>query len=509
MLSLSSKTSCGIDISENRIRIAILKQRNGTTKLVKAFDGPVPEGAIVDGNIAEPVILGQAIRKLIRKNKARVNKATISLVAKPFLAQIVSIPEEMPGNLGKFIQSEIRHSAFLAGKECNYDYCSLGEKSLQAMDRVLVGATDNDKAMALLKTFNVADIEVQTIEPGIISVARALYNKKIAGDYENNILLAFMHDSILSICIFRDTNFDFIRCIDLGETIDASDENIARCSEEINAVIQYYDIEVDEAHDGSWNILVVFENPGAEASDVEFYLQKKLGRAVTACSEPSIYEDTILEGNEGDITAPISTVGLALRQVDGDGLSIDLDMTPQVAEEFKANKRLVLLTANSVAVVILFMMLLAGFVNYRMGSTQTALAEKKSSGESIEELLGHQRQVNEKIADLDSQKSGMRVINGADNAGLWCQVLQEISRKIPKTLDIKTLNSYDGTNLEIQGNALAFKSIHLFVELLAESELIETASVSETKKNDYGHGIVSYVIRCKLYEEGVTSDVDG
>jgi Tfp pilus assembly protein PilN len=509
MLSLSSKISCGIDISESRISVVILKQRNGTTKIVKAFDGPVPDGAVVDGNIAEPVILGQAIRKLIRKNKARVNKATVSLVAKPFLAQIVNIPEEMPGNLGKFIQSEIRHSAFLAGKECNYDYCSLGEKSLQAMDRVLVGATDNEKTMALVKTFNVADIEIQAVEPGIISAARAIYSKKIASDYENNTLLAFMHGCILSICVFRDTNFDFIRCVDLGGIVDASDEDIARCTEEINAVIQYYDIEVDDTHNGNWNILVVFENHEAESSDVEFYLQKKLGRAVSACSESSIYEDTVIEGNEGDATAPISTVGLALRQFEGNGLSIDIDMTPQVAEEFKANKRLVLLTANTAAMVILLMLLFAGFVNHRLGLVKTAMGEKNSAEESIEELLNRQREINEQITSLSSQRSGIQVVNGTDNAGLWCEALREISRKIPKTLDIKTLNSYDGMNLEIQGNALAFKSIHLFVELLAESKLIESASVAETNKRDSGQGMVSYVIRCKLYEKGATSDVDG
>ena len=59
----SAKTALGIDISEHRISIALLKKTKKDTRLLKADDIEMPKEAIIDGNIANPALVAGAIKK--------------------------------------------------------------------------------------------------------------------------------------------------------------------------------------------------------------------------------------------------------------------------------------------------------------------------------------------------------------------------------------------------------------------------------------------------------------
>ncbi len=512
MLNFIGKTSCGIDISGERISVAILKQINDEMKLHKAFDGPVPKGAVIDGNITDPVMLGQAIRRLLKKNKARVSKATFSLIARPVLTQIIDLPAEMPANIGQFIQSEIRHSAFLAGKDSHYDYCGLGDGGPESIERVFVSATETEKIMAIVKSASAADIEVEAIEPSVISAARALYSKKVAGTYDSNVLVAFIHGSVLSICVFRNTSLDFVRCIDTGGSIDGSEESIGRCTEEFNAVIQYYDVEVDDSRSDKWELIVALDDAAGNINDLEFFLQKKLGRPVTIYPPSTIYNITSVVENPSIDSASVFAVGLAMRSFENSGLRVNINMMPPVAEEARVNKKLALVTANFAALVVLIMFLAAGIINYRLGKAQAFMAQRASddSGDSIENLLDRQRAVNEQIATLSGQRSGMGMVYDSDSTGKWAGILDDIRKNTPKALDIRQMRSDGDSNLEMRGSSLKFKSIYQFAELLGESDYIASASVVETNKDNHMQNIVSYVIRCELVNnEESQTDVDG
>jgi type IV pilus assembly protein PilM len=196
------KTSLGISISESRINIALLRQLGSEIELVKAASIPVPEGAITGGNITNPASLAGAIKKLLAKNNIRRQRATVSLVAKPVLTQIIDLPDDIPGNLGQFIQAEIKHSPVLAGKEPHYDFCGLGTTGTEAANRVFVGATDNEKISTLLKTLSLAGIDARSVELGVTAAIRALYTNRISDKYQHNLLLAFVHGSVMTISMW-------------------------------------------------------------------------------------------------------------------------------------------------------------------------------------------------------------------------------------------------------------------------------------------------------------------
>ena len=91
---LGFKTTLGIDISNDRISLALLKQNANGIELLKAANGPVPKGAIKDGNIEDPVILSKAIKELRVHNKIpRTNHTGVSLLTSPTVLQIIDIPK--------------------------------------------------------------------------------------------------------------------------------------------------------------------------------------------------------------------------------------------------------------------------------------------------------------------------------------------------------------------------------------------------------------------------------
>ena len=192
MIKVGSKSTLGINIGQDRISAALLRQVKGEIRLEKAAQAPVPEGAIIDGNIVEPAILAKALNDMLKQNRIRARQAVVSLTARPTLIQTIDLPEEIPGNIGQFILSEIKHSPALAGKEPYFDFCRLSTGASGGKERMFVAATDNEKIFVLLKTLGLAKVDVTAIEPGLIARLRALYSKKISNRYSCNLVVTLL-----------------------------------------------------------------------------------------------------------------------------------------------------------------------------------------------------------------------------------------------------------------------------------------------------------------------------
>jgi Tfp pilus assembly protein PilN len=497
---LGTKTSLGIDISNNRINIALLRQVNGQIKLVKAVDAPVPESAMTDGNITDPMALAKAIRLVLNQNKIRTRKAVVSPVAKPVLSQILELPESIPDNLGQYIQSEIKRSPALSGKEPMCDFCGIGRPGPKNPGRVLVSATDQEKIASLLKTFGLAGIDPVSIEPSIIAAIRTFHSTKISNKYDSNLIFAFFHGSIVTICVFRKNELDFIRCVDMTTEMDDPEGCIDRCKDEINAVVQFYDVEIDTATDKEWEFIVVLDNPNVDDEKLKLSLLEKFGGNVQVCTGSTISSDTAVTVSESARKTSVVAVGLAMSSFRVSPHNIKIDLLPPEAEEVKSAKKLALVTANIAAIILLIMCLAAGFIRLRVNKTQKSLDQRKqnSAVNNVERLLKEQRHVSIQIAALSEKKAKMSEIFNDLDINNWSEILDEIRKKTPADLYITRLACLDNMNFAIDGNALSFNSIRVFAELLNESVAIESATVTERKKNYHKEGFITYSIKCSL-----------
>ena len=500
MLDIKSKISLGIDITSEWINIALVKRVKDELKLLKSARAKVPEGAMTDGNISDAGLLARMIRDLLKQNKIRTHHAAISLVAKPVLTQVIDLPEELPGNLGQFVQSEIKHSAVFAGKEAHYDFCGLGITGSEGVERVFVGATDSEKVSTLLKTLSLAGVEPASIELPVIAALRALYAKKIADKFDCNLLVAFLHNSVITLCVFRKTVVDFIRCIDMSGEMNDPAAYISRFEREIDAVTQFYDIEISESGEDKWEAFAACDSPELNRENLQFSLQKKFGPDAHVCSSSSIYSDTLVMENESIECVSITAVGLAMKSLGFAGVNAKVDLLPPEAEEVKATKRMLLVTANVAAAILLVMFMAGGYVQFQLRKHQEMMSQRKqvSDHEDIEQLLTAQRLVNSQIEYLSDKKSKMDTVCEAHNVSNWSEILGDIARCTPTSLCIKQLRSMSDSMLVLEGEALSYKSIHLFAELLGGSDYIESATVSGTNKSNHEEVLITYSIHCEL-----------
>lgn len=197
---VKSKTALGIDISDGRINLALLKQNAKGIELLKAASGPVPDGAIKDGNIENPAKLARAIKELSTRNKIRTRQAAVSLFAWPVVLQIFDMPKGAPTNVGQFVRNELKSYVMLSGREFASDFCRTGSGEGFG-SRILAVATDGQNVEMLAQTYNMAGLNVKIIEPPLLSYTRALYAKKIEGKFDCDVLIAILRRCSKVVCI--------------------------------------------------------------------------------------------------------------------------------------------------------------------------------------------------------------------------------------------------------------------------------------------------------------------
>ncbi len=500
----SSNNSLGIDISESRISIALINRVGTKFKLLKAAECPISPGSIVEGNIEDFATLAKTLKELLHKNHIKIKRAAVSLVAKPVLIQILDLPENVPDNIGKHVNTEIRHSPVFAGKDPYYDYCGLPSIGLDTKERIFVAATDNEKISILMKTLALAGIEAHSISLSTLAASRAIYEKQIADKFEKNVLVVTHHGSSLTISVYKKGEIDFVRTVDIEAITSSDDDYINQFVSEINTVIQYYEVEVDEDEEVDWEVVIVHDDIPVEAKKFKDACDNKLAGSVQLCSSNTIYADTPLEINTSIDAASITAIGHALKSFDINQSQARVNLLPPETEDVRNTKKYAMITANIAVVVLLAMFVTGALIRKSLGKTQYAIEQRKIDDPigNIEALLKRQRKITEQITFLSGKKKGMKEVFDDYSGVKWHDLLHDIRTRTPIALYLTRLSCSENMNVEnmsimLEGNAISFKSIHVFAELLTQSDYFKAASVAETNKSDT-EGLVAFAIRIEL-----------
>lgn len=507
---IKNDRALGIHISESRISFALVKHDIGEIRLVKAGHIAVPEKAIENGFIKDPALLGKTLKTLLDRNGIRNRQAYISLLARPVISQIIDLPRYIPSNMAKFVQSEIRHSAVLSGKEPQYDFCGIGSSMRANLDRIYVAATNKEKISTLLKACSAAKVEPLSIELPTIAALRALYKKKIVSQPDVRSLVVLIQKSMVTLCVLSRGHLDLIRNIDMQSVAGDQNAFLEKCFNEIEMIFQFYELEVEQGTSASWQVIFQTETRRLSPETLQHKLGERANTQLCICSDETIYEDISIKKCKSIEAASITAIGLALKTLESNSLGIEINLLPPEAMEMTSAKKYCLVTANIAAVVLLLMFIIGGMVRVRLSNTENQLKTIKSTGktENIEHLLIRQRTLTEQITRLDAQRNRMGEFYNDGNIQMWTELLDEIRDKTPKSLCILHLVSTDNEKLSITGYGLSYKSIHLFADLLRDSKNIESVKVIETNKSTQFEGYVTYSLDCRLFSPRITEVQD-
>ena len=496
-----ARTALGIDISGSRINLALLKQGKGGIELVRADSGPVPDGAIKNGNIEDARALAREIRELKAKNRIRANRTALSLVASPAMVQIMDMPGGIPDNVRQFVFDEVKHFAILPMNKIAADYCGIKLSAKRGQRRALVVATDSQKIIDTVKILNKEGLNIRAIEPAVVAYLRACYEKKIDKKFGRNLLFAIVHQNVLTLCLFRNQALDFIRTKPVKADGCESDKYFELLAEEIYEVIQFYELEVLGKRD-KWEVTLITDVADIDQRRMELLGTNVEGLQMQVRTPEDAYLDTpVADSNHADNPSAVA-VGLAMKLLSAKdaGLSIDL-FPPEVAKAESVRKQSWVI-ANVAAAVLFLMISSVGIFSGKVKEVNENIKQRMHVSKDTKMLLSEQRLLREKIA---STSVNLNFINNVLSAGSflkWGYVLGDIGLATPKAVQITKLSSKGNSKLLLEGRAFSYEAVHLFVDELNTCRHIESASLVGTGKDNRSDDLVKYSIDCSLAEQG-------
>lgn len=494
------QTALGIEITNDRINLALLKKDADGIRLLKTASGPVPDGAIKNSNVEDPAALGKALKALKASHKIRKAKVAVSLLAKPVIAQIIDMPEQVPANIGQYVQNQVRHCVALSGREIAMDFFGVAPGGPRRASRIFIAAADSVNVAGIKRACNLARLSVESIEPPIIAYARALYDKKIANNFDCNVLIVILQDNVLTLCVFRKQILDFIRTKDISEENAGPEELSGQLADQINAVIQYYDVEIPDSAE-KWEVTVVADSMQLFADAEESFRAKVKCAELQLRTPENAFQDTSF-GDTTEAGASAVAIGLALKLLGEDQSNLRINLIPPESPEVKSLKKHAVITANIIAALLLLMILAGGMLGLitRKVNANIDLIKQSKPSQNAHSLIKEEKSADKQIIKLSETLERMNGIVGSSSDLQWYDVLGGIKSATPKNVRIIDLFSKDNFTMSINGLATSYEAVHLFVKMLNKSEYIDSAFLVETEKSrEYG-GLAKYLITCSLFQ---------
>jgi Tfp pilus assembly protein PilN len=351
----------------------------------------------------------------------------------------------------------------------------------------------------LAQTSNMAGLNVKVIEPPLLSYTKALYAKKIEGKFDCDVLISILRDGVLRLCVFRKQILDFVRIENISEE-QAKPEELSRLlTEKINEIIQSYDVEVVDSS-GNWEVTVVADCMELPQSFEESLRTGIKSENVQVRNGQNICKDTMVAQNDGHEKASVVAIGLGIGLLNQNDNGLRINLVPPESADVRAVKKQLFITAAIIAALPLFMVLTGTGFSLTANNVKHDIAQKKQTDLSQETyaLLKEREVLDRQIKQLSDIPAQLNSILGSRQTIDWANILEDVRKLTPKTVRIIDLYSGDGSGMYLEGLAISYETIHLFVEMLNNSDYISSASLTETTKDNEVNGFIVYRIDCAL-----------
>jgi Tfp pilus assembly protein PilN len=499
-----NQVALGIDISDSRISMAMLRHTGSGVKVLRAGSTPLPEGVIKDGSIEQPEVLAKVIKELKSRNRIRAKRAAVSLSTGSMVVHILDAPKGAPSNIGQYIQKELKSYITLSGRKIAFDFC--GIKSGQRLsNRLLVAAGGSDEIAELTRTCGRAHLDVQAIEPPIFGYIRALFAERIKGKFDNDVLIAVLHGGFLSLCVFKKQIMDFIRIEEIkGENTEPG--GLCRwLADHINAVIQFYDIDVTDSS-GKWEVTIVADEVKLP-DDAEASLSDNINCAgLEVMTDQNACRDANIKYNNCKGEPSTLAIGLAVKLLGTHQTVLEVNLVPPESAEVKAAKKQLALTTGVITVVLPLLAIAVGMgINRLADKTKTSILDKRQSEleGDISSVSKELTSLNQQIELLSKRPAEISEILDSRPALGWAKILNDIRIQTPQSVRITELYSVGDTGIILKGSALSYEAARTFEKTLNDLEYVNLASLTEASREDNQNGLVIYKINCSLDREKI------
>lgn len=480
----AKQVSLGIALTEQYVEAALLERCGKQVRLLRGGRLDLPPGVIQAGRVCDVKKLGAAIRQLVRREGIRRKQATICLPDRAVLMQLLELPQNLPSNLHQHIRSEIRHSPLLTGREPVYDFHRLGEGEPDT-SRLFVGAVDSERLEEVFQALHAAGLEAAAVEVAMAATLRAMQRNILRRFFDRNLLVADSSAGTLTVCVLVREQLDFIR----RTVLPANDDPAQAILDELSAIRQFYEIERELSFDSSWLCVAAGDRPRTDEAQWKELLGQTLGMEVCCDNGAGLMDKPDLKA----VQVSACAAGLAMRPFESGKYIAELDFVPARIRRFYELKRLAKGTSAACAAVLLALFLLSVLSGVQIRRLPEAKASEPAAG-----CVETRRRLETELGVYHREAQGLERLLEAAPQRKWSALLRQIQQRIPQRLWISAIECDETLPMTIRGQALSHQGIYQFADLLEQSDLIETAEVSESRISGESAVLLDYCITCRL-----------
>jgi type IV pilus assembly protein PilM len=171
-----AKSEIGLDIGSTAVRAAEVVSRSQGPAVVRAGQVPVPPGAVENGEVRQPELVGEAMKELWSRGKFKSKRVSLSVGNQRVVVREVSLPWLPEKELRKSLAFQVQEFIPMSVDEAVLDYDPLGEVEQEGrrLIRILLVAAQKAMINTLIAATDAAKLEPVSIDLTPFALVRAV-----------------------------------------------------------------------------------------------------------------------------------------------------------------------------------------------------------------------------------------------------------------------------------------------------------------------------------------------
>ena len=208
----------GLDIGSSAVRaVQLAPQRGGPPRLGPHGEVALPPGAVVDGDVVEPAVVAEALRRLWDGARLRDKKVAVGLASPRVTVRQLDLPELADAELGDAVRLQAEDQLPIPVEQALLDHLVIerypvGEGRRNV--RLLLVAADQEMVDRLLAAITAAKLRPVVVDLDAFALIRSLAGGSASGDEVE--LVVDVGAAVTKIAVHRGGNPLFVRMVALG-----------------------------------------------------------------------------------------------------------------------------------------------------------------------------------------------------------------------------------------------------------------------------------------------------
>ncbi len=208
----------GLDIGSSAVRaVQIERTRGGTLRLTHRGEAPLPPGAVIDGDVVEPAVVTDALRRLWKQVGLRQRTVAVGLASQRVTVRQIDLPDLPDADLRDAVRLQAQDQLPIPIDQALLDHVvveryAVGEDRRNV--RVLLVAAEQEMVERLLSAVTAAKLRPALVDLDAFALIRSLAPSP--AETEQVEIIVDVGASVTKIAVHRGGNPLFVRMVRLG-----------------------------------------------------------------------------------------------------------------------------------------------------------------------------------------------------------------------------------------------------------------------------------------------------